>query len=433
MRVIVVGDSGTKDAVIAAPFTDPSTPILFVKKDEIPGSVRDELRRLLPTEILVFGGTARVSDAIVAVLGQLAPVTRIAGASVFSTAIQASQTLHPIEPPIEPPIDPPADAVIIPAGVHSGYTVAALPGVTYWGEPGAVLDGNGDTRSTYTGSADGVTIDNVEIRNYTNPNQTGAIHLTGNDLTVKRCDIHHNLGVGVKLDYSDRSRILDCNIHHQHQLGISLRGVGGLVEGNEIAFNNWLKEVSWGWEAGGTKFWSTTDLTVRDNYSHDNHGPGLWTDFNHTGTLYEDNRVEDNAGPGIFHEISYSAVIRNNQIRRNGEDGGWLWNAGIQVASSQDVEIYGNVLEGNWNGVSLSQQNRGSGNQGEWLTRNCTVHDNTVDGGKSGVVQDVGSDGVFNANNRWYGNTYDSGHRFAWNNQWGDSDWWRQYHPQDGV
>lgn len=111
MRVIIVGDTGVKDAVIAAPFTDDETPILYVKKDSIPVAVDAELLRLSPDEILVFGGTARVSDAVVSMLVAIAPTTRIAGPSVFGTAIEASKRLNPVivDPPVEPPVDPPVD------------------------------------------------------------------------------------------------------------------------------------------------------------------------------------------------------------------------------------------------------------------------------------------------------------------------------------
>ena len=107
---------------------------------------------------------------------------------------------------------------------------------------------------------------------------------------------------------------------------------------------------------------TTENLIVRGNFVHDNNGPGLWTDIDNINTLYENNIVEGNSGAGIFHEISYSATIRNNQVRGNGfRNRGWLWEGGIMVAGSQGVEIYGNILEDNYNGITLIQQDRGSG------------------------------------------------------------------------
>ncbi len=113
-------------------------------------------------------------------------------------------------------------------------------------------------------------------------------------------------------------------IHHNGQLGMGGHGTGGLIEGNEIAYNLTMGYAAM-WEGGGAKWAVTTGLTIRGNWSHDNAGPGLWTDINNIDTLYEDNRVEDSEFAGIFHEISYAAIIRNNVIRNNGSYCQKLW------------------------------------------------------------------------------------------------------------
>ena len=60
------------------------------------------------------------------------------------------------------------------------------------------------------------------------------------------------------------------------------------------------------------------------------------------------------------------------------------------VAGSQGVDIYGNILEGNYNGITLIQQDRGSGTLGPYLLRNVSVEDNTVvRSGRTGAAQDV--------------------------------------------
>lgn len=114
-RVIIVGETGTKDAVIAAAFaTDGQVPILFVQKDGIPLTVWDEIRRLEPDEILVFGGIARVGENVLDTLLEIAPVVRrIAGGSVFATSVAASQELHPfVIPDPDPELPPPAGLYI---------------------------------------------------------------------------------------------------------------------------------------------------------------------------------------------------------------------------------------------------------------------------------------------------------------------------------
>ena len=97
------------------------------------------------------------------------------------------------------------------------------------------------------------------------------------------------------------------------------------------------------------KWFDSTGLTVADNEVHHNEGPGLWTDINNINTIYEQNNAHNNTSHGIFHEISYSAIIRNNRIVDNGGGqrmSGW-GDAGIRVAASPNVEVYGNILIGN--------------------------------------------------------------------------------------
>jgi hypothetical protein len=123
--------------------------------------------------------------------------------------------------------------------------------------------------------------------------------------------------------------------------------VGVLIEGNEIAFGNWRFASDPGFESGGTKFVKTDSLIVRNNYVHDNGGPGIWTDIDNVHVLIENNRVEANAREGIVHEIGYSAVIRNNSVTGNGTGDpyrgqGWLWNAGsafMHPVMSRSMEI----------------------------------------------------------------------------------------------
>lgn len=89
----------------------------------------------------------------------------------------------------------------------------------------------------------------------------------------------------------------------------------GLVENNEIAYNNY-KRFKPTWHAV-TKWNYSDGLTLRNNYVHDNYGPGLWCDGTNVNITYEGNTCENNGGPGIFHEISQDAIIRCNNLINN--------------------------------------------------------------------------------------------------------------------
>jgi parallel beta-helix repeat protein len=227
----------------------------------------------------------------------------------------------------------------------------------------------------------------------------------GRGWVVQDNEVRSNHGSGIAC--SNYARVLRNNVHHQGQIGIS-EGCG-LVEGNEIAYNNTVGYNA-AWEAGGTKWAFTDSLVVRGNFTHHNHGPGFWTDINNVNVIYEQNRVEDNDGPGIFHEISYKAVIRNNTVRRNGAARQpWVEGAGILVWSSRDVEIYGNTVEDNWGGgIYGVNTDRGTGTLGVYEMRNFWVHDNTItmSRGVNGLEGDGTAPLFTTFNNHWDRNIY---------------------------
>lgn len=321
--------------------------------------------------------------------------------------------------------EPAGTTFIVESGVHYEQTADLKHGDSLIGQPGAVMDGRGVTEwAVEPNDANDVVIRGLEIRNYfpddlyapiTARTHEGAP--AGIGWVVEGCDLHHNGYAGLAL--SDGSVARNNKIHDNGVIGLEVAWVqdlGAVVEGNEIYGNNTTGADEY-YEAGGAKFGETEDLIVRGNFVHSNNGPGLWSDIDNVNTLYEHNVVLGNSGSGIFHEISYSATIRNNQIRGNGfRNRGWLWEGGIMVAASQDVTIQGNVLVDNHNGITLIQQDRGSGSLGPYLLRDVAVDDNTVvRSGRTGVAQDVGDPSIFSTRNLTFeGNDYESVGRFAW-------------------
>lgn len=291
------------------------------------------------------------------------------------------------------------------------------------------------TQAAVFGNADHVTVRGLVIEKFANAAQQGAIMADremhgmayGRSWRIEDNVVRWNHGVGIRAGHG--AVIRGNRVIGNGQLGISsVGGHGTLVEENEIAYNNGAGFDS-GWEAGGTKFVSTSGLVVRANHVHRNAGPGLWTDYDNVDTVYEENLVERNDGSGIFHEISYRATIRHNVVRANGLRAGlssyaYVFGAGILVYASSDVEVYGNVVDGNWNGIVGLMHDRGSGAYGVHELRGLHVHDNDVtmrfhaDGvgpqgergvwGVSGVAQAGGYGFVFEpaSGNRFDANRY---------------------------
>ena len=94
---------------------------------------------------------------------------------------------------------------------------------SYLCEDGAILDGGGTVDYAFYGTADNVTIDGCEIRNYDNPAQHGAINAAKQTVddadgwTITNNEIHHNWGAGIYLSGKDFV-IADNHIHLNHPL-----------------------------------------------------------------------------------------------------------------------------------------------------------------------------------------------------------------------
>jgi len=289
----------------------------------------------------------------------------------------------------------------------------------------------GTRSAAFYPTADYVHIEGLNIRKYANIAQHGAIDGVGRvGWIVVGNIVALNHGAGIRVGAN--SQVLYNRVVKNGQLGVTATGAGIQVVGNEISGNNRSKYWST-WEAGGTKFVNTTNLVVRNNYVHHNGGPGLWTDVDNIYTLFEGNTVDDNERMGIFVEIGYNTVIRNNTIRRNGfGHADYIWGAGILVAASPNVEIYGNLLDGNADGIGAAQQNRGWGTYGAHEISNLWVHDNVIRNtiGWTGLVQDIGDPSYFTSrNNRFERNQYllKGQWPFAWMNGTRNENEWVQF------
>lgn len=286
--------------------------------------------------------------------------------------------------------------------------------------------------------ADNVTIRDLVVEQFANQAQQGAISSFGShDWTVEHVEARRNHGVGIRVE--DGGVIRHSSAHHNGQLGLSASGAEVVIEGNEV-IDNHTAGFDEGWEAGGMKLTRTQGLVLRGNVVRDNEGPGVWTDIDNIDTLMEGNLIADNTNAGIFHEISYDATIRYNRVARNGLAGNvWAYGAGIQIAHSPNVDVYGNVVEGNFNGITVILQDRGEGAHGPWEPRNVTVRENLIrmDRGFTGAVQDVGDDTLFSERGiRFAGNRYDletDEPPFAWENRRMTLHEWRAHGNDQAV
>lgn len=284
-----------------------------------------------------------------------------------------------------------------------------------------------------------VTVKGLVVEKYATPAQHGAIyggeHERASGWLIEANEVRLNSGAGVAVGSGGVVR--GNRIYLNGQLGVSPNGSVVLVENNEIFENN-THGFDAGWEGGGLKGGRVEHLMLRHNHVRDNYGSGLWCDVECRHMLVEQNLVERNADAGIFYEISYDAVIRNNIVRFNGTGAGgqqgsiWFWGAGIQIAGSERVQVYGNTVDvaNGGSGIILIDQGRSPVAPGAGLYRTAgnAVHGNRIlyagQDGVSGGASDVapGSPNfriIENGHNRFDRNSYElapggSGLNFIW-------------------
>ncbi|WP_405865540.1 right-handed parallel beta-helix repeat-containing protein [Streptomyces sp. NBC_00005] len=251
-------------------------------------------------------------------------------------------------------------------------------GDRYLGAPGAVLDGGKKNQYAFGGSARKVTIGYLTVQRFVAPPDEGVVnHDSADGWVIEHATIQNNSGAGLMAGARQQVRA-NC-LRENGQYGMNAYKADGpisglVVEGNEIVGNNtgdWERRRKGCGCTGGIKFWAVNGADIRGNWVHDNRGTGLWADTNNNDFRIENNVIEDNDGAALIYETSYNAVIRNNTIRRNN------WVEGRREAKSGDnfpyatvylsesggeprikartdkIEIYGNVLENNWSGITL--------------------------------------------------------------------------------
>jgi parallel beta-helix repeat protein len=275
------------------------------------------------------------------------------------------------------------------------------------------------TPVAFKGTASGVHLVHLVVQRYASDGQQGAVNAnSAPGWVLEANEFRQNKGAGFRLGSSGRAT--GNYSHHNGQLGYACGGADVVIEGNEIAYNNTAYFGNGHYASfGAGKCALTTNLVFRNNYSHHNRGPGAWTDINNVGCLYEGNRLDSNYSRGLFHEISYACVIRNNVIRWNGflNTGNKVSagdRAGIVLADSRDVEVYGNTVEGNVNGIMCIDAARDASHPsdlGVHNPENLWIHDNTVvqPTGRAGGCADSDPNHdptTAAANNRWDRNRY---------------------------
>jgi hypothetical protein len=243
------------------------------------------------------------------------------------------------------------------------------------------------------GTAANVTVKNFIVEEFATPAQVGAVRIDGSGWTVTQNELRYNHGYGVSANGPNALVTLN-KLHHSMQQNSG--GDGGaddlVFSYNELSYGNRDNSYQQGWEAGGAK-WALMDRPrIQHNWSHHNHGMGLWFDINVGNGIMEDNYADHNDFGGLYHEISYGEVtpgdglksyIRNNVADANNANcTSGLWCGGqILVSASRDTEVYGNIVRGvdGIGGMAQDRSGEGADARGAYKLVNAHFYDNTIE------------------------------------------------------
>ncbi|WAW14731.1 cell wall-binding repeat-containing protein [Peptostreptococcus equinus] len=94
-KVILVSGEKYPDALAASPLSVKySAPLILLKKNDIPYSVANELKRLEAKEVIIVGGEEAISNKVANKLKENYAVDRIAGDNKYETSIQVSKRVN---------------------------------------------------------------------------------------------------------------------------------------------------------------------------------------------------------------------------------------------------------------------------------------------------------------------------------------------------
>jgi hypothetical protein len=320
-------------------------PLLLVSHTAVPSATAGELERLKPGRIVLVGGDAAVSSSVATALANaIATVAPTACPSTLQSMVDAAA---------------PGATVNVPVCTYAETVTITKPLMLT--TAGAKVDGQGTRKYAFVVKANDVTIDGFEVTGTVNPAQEGAVHVRSSSrFSLRNAYIHHTGGACLSVSGGSGHRIVDSELAYCAQQGFHLPNVSDtVVARNRIHHNNPNRAYDMNWEAGGGKAVRVLRVTFEGNDVYANGGPGLWCDIDCRTVTYRNNRLHHNDWAGIMFEISDGAVITGNSAWENGwNKRTWGWGAGILIASSRNVEVTGNLVAWNADGISVISQNR---------------------------------------------------------------------------
>ncbi|MDP3894952.1 right-handed parallel beta-helix repeat-containing protein [Nocardioides sp.] len=159
-------------------------------------------------------------------------------------------------------------------------------------------------------------------------NATTGLHVSARNATLTKLTLTRNGMLGAGATYAD---------------GIRMTGL-------RVSLNN-TERFNHSPVAGGLKIGRTRGIVVRNSTFNRNAGTGLWFDESSYGVLIANSSMRRNMNHGLSLEISARAVVVDNVIAGNADNG-------IKVNGTSNVSLWNNTIVGNGRPVNIVQDGR---------------------------------------------------------------------------
>ncbi len=277
------------------------------------------------------------------------------------------------------------DTFLLTAGTYNNQKVLPKHGQTFIGAPGVILDG-GDTTDYCFYYDDGirhpmgVTLQSFTVQNYTGGSGRGAI-FGANSLgwTLDQLFIT-GTSAGRGVDAGKGMRLRSCVISESYMEGLNGYLADNLLIEDCEFFNNNTSQNNPDTVDGfgsGMKLATCVGVKIRNTYSHDNYGVGMWLDIDCHDVQFFNCSTARNTHRGFHVEISDTVQVLNCTCIEDGVGTPLPGGCGVFVSTSSNVEVAGCRF---FKCVAISEYNdtsRGTGDYGLREIRNFNYHDNT--------------------------------------------------------
>jgi len=307
----------------------------------------------------------------------------------------------------------PGDTLMVKPGFYDEYVIVKNKGISNDSRINIISEKKHAAKCLgFNIQGNYITIDGFDIEAST-VNWTGIQTRGYSYLTILNCYIHECPIGGIKITHgASHAKIIGNKLEHNGQWGISLKGISGLIEGNEITltvqYHPKGNEPGWtGSDADGLRIFGYNHV-IRSNIildigdpndkgNIDPHVDGIqsWDDGPRgypimSNTIIEGNyiRITHPTGKGIMMNATkgkggHNLIIRNNIFE--------FRDIGISMYNGKfyDISIFNNIFKANLNdklwGVSMCLVNVNNYKVCNNITVDCHPEHRKIKGGK-GIV-----------------------------------------------